>query len=524
MRIPVLSKSISQKNPSAKATGRLEKSEWIFLLSIIGIAAAVRFFGIAKESVWLDESYSWWDAHQSLKDLWSLVPKCDPHPPLYFVLLKYWIAALGDNVYVMRSLSLLINLLTTVVVFFAAREVHPRASWIAGILFALAPFQIYFAHEARPYALLCLGAAMILYSALRLTNLCAHSDVIKKSFKNAWWMLVLGSTIILWTNNTAILMLGALGLMFIILWLFNQNQRRLIKPVLIAGVVIAAIWAPYLPTLVQQAKGVSSDFWIQRPNFWIISEELSYMVGLNNHYFAWTMVAFMAMGLAIMVRYGAKRLAFIVGALAILPVLLSLAMSLVMTPIFISRALIGVTPAFILALAGGLAFVPKTRLRNVLIAGLITVHAAGIFIQLERPPHKEPWNQLTSQLLSEIQPTLSDTTVLVVANELALPLTYALKHAQTDLPVIRGLPADFPAPDLAARYPSGKCAPSVIGQDLSFINGLTEGRSKLVLITRKRNSYDPDNSVSAFLQSQHWQINKESFFNPGDLQVFYFSR
>lgn len=114
----------------------------------------MRFANVGVLPLWLDEGYSWWDAQQSLSDLWHLVPQCDPHPPLYAMLLKLWVSAFGDTTTGLRAMSAVAGVITTGFVMLAGRELGLRHALIAGLIFATAPFQVQFAQEARPYALL----------------------------------------------------------------------------------------------------------------------------------------------------------------------------------------------------------------------------------------------------------------------------------------------------------------------------------------------------------------------------------
>ena len=88
---------------------------------------------------------------------------------------------------------------------------------------------------------------------------------------------------------------------------------------------------------------------------------------------------------------------------------------------------------------------------------------------------------------------------------------------------LRGAPADFPAPSLNARYPSGKCAPSVRGQDLGALARATEGRSVVWFITRHNNVYDPDNRIVAFLRERGFAQVDMKRYMPGYLEVHRFA-
>jgi hypothetical protein len=111
--------------------------------------------------------------------------------------------------------------------------------------------------------------------------------------------------------------------------------------------------------------------------------------------------------------------------------------------------------------------------------------------------------------------------VLVAANELALPLSHAFEDIHMSVPM-QGAPANFPSPGLDARYPSGKCAPSVAGQDLSSIGRAVRGHSVVYFITRANNVYDPGNGIARFLQSMGMRQTGMTTYMPGYLEVHRF--
>ena len=78
----------------------------------------------------------------------------ESHPPLFYLLLHFWMSAFGYTVTVGRALSLLFSLTALVVLFFLARQVAGEtAAWIATLLCAMAPIQSQLAIQIRGYAL-----------------------------------------------------------------------------------------------------------------------------------------------------------------------------------------------------------------------------------------------------------------------------------------------------------------------------------------------------------------------------------
>lgn len=486
---------------------------------ILLVAAAMRFANVGVLPLWLDEGYSWWDAQQSLTDLWNLVPQCDPHPPLYAMLLKLWVDAFGDTTTALRTLSALAGVITTGFIMLAGRELGLRHALIAGLIFATAPFQVQFSQEARPYAMLAMASSMLCFAATRLLSPMRGTE---DRSTTAWIALVAGGALMLWFNNTASLLLAAFGIALLILMAADRGSRRLFKPMLVAALLIVLLWLPYLPTFIEQARGVSGDFWIQRPGWWQFRQELRWALGVHSDAALSVILAMWLIGLVLLARAGMWRAALVVGCLSALPLLLNFAVSRVSTPIYLARALIGIGPPFVLGLAGVFA-VRWYRAMPLLLAGLIGYQLWLALPMQGATDRKEPWNHVVQEIVDDVDAAGALTTevmVLTVPNEMVLPLGHALRAAQVELPM-RGIPGDYPQPGLTgARYPSGKCAPSVVGMDLEPTMEAIAGRKAVFLITRRNNSYDPRNTVLAELRMHGWTSVATHTFEPGAITVY----
>lgn len=486
---------------------------------ILLVAAAMRFANVGVLPLWLDEGYSWWDAQQSLSDLWSLVPQCDPHPPLYAMLLKLWVAAFGDTTAALRALSAVAGVIATGFVMLAGRELGLRHALIAGLIFATAPFQVQFAQEARPYAMLAMASSMVCFAATRLLSPMRGTE---DRSVGAWAALVVGGALMLWFNNTAALSLAAFGIAVLVLMAVDRNSRHLFKPMLIAALLILVLWLPYLPTFIEQARGVSGDFWIQRPGWWQFRQELRWALGVHSDMALAVVIGLWLVGLGLLARAGMWRAALVVGCLSALPVLLNFVVSHVATPIYLARALVGIGPPFVLGLAGVFA-VRWYRAMPLLLAALLGYQLWLTLPMQGATNRKEPWNRVVQQIVEDVDALgalTSEVTVLTVPNEMVLPLGHALRAAEVEVPM-RGIPGDYPQPGVAgARYPSGKCAPSVVGMDLAPSLQAIAGRKAIFVITRRNNSYDPKNEVLATLRANGWNSLESHTFEPGAITLY----
>ena len=503
------------------------------LLAILALATIVRWSVIDRDALWLDEGYSWWDAHQRLTALWTLVPTCDPHPPLYFALLHPWILLVGDGTVAMRTLSTLFGVATIAVVYAAGREldrVRGRSAdgfgigVFAALLFALTPFQVYFSIEARPYALLCFGAALLTLGCLRLVPAMRSGGSPPSAWNDRmtrprWVLLVAGALIVVWSNNTAVLVLGAVSTAFIAFWVLDRDSRRLTVPILVAGVVVALLWAPDWPLLIAQAREVTNDFWIPAPSFEGVAFELHNLIGLDVLRATWWVALTIVGGLMLIARRAGWRAALMVASLAVLPIVFNVAISFAVKPILISRALMGAAPALALALAASVVLLRNRTVRTAAAIVLVAVHAISLSRFLAADHIKEPWKPVVARL-AKVAPT---APILVVPNELVLPLSHEARMQRVDVRVI-GLPADYPAVDLPVRYPSGKCAPSVVAADLSKTIGDLRDERVVILLTRLNNTYDPAEAAPAAMRAAGFKLQGEDVYQPGDLRLMRFVR
>jgi hypothetical protein len=328
---------------------------------------------------------------------------------------------------------------------------------------------------------------------------------------------VLGTAVALWSNNTAVLFVGALAAFFVGWWIFDRAGRHTIRPIVGAGIVVALLWAPDLPLLFKQMREVSGDFWIPRPTWSGLNGELRFTVGLDAYDATWWIVVAMLGGVLMIGRRLSWRVAALLASLAILPVVLNVAISLLMSPILIARALITVTPAFTIALVAGAVLVRSPRLRTVLVVAILAAHGAAATKFFMTSHMKEPWQPIVARLAVLAE----DATVLVVPNELVLPLGHEAQVEGVALH-IHGIPADYPALGLPVRYPSGKCAPTAAKVDPGVVLAALDGRTTAILLTRRNNLYDRDEDVPAALRTLGFALASDEIYQPGDLRILRF--
>lgn len=153
--------------PNIARQGTFLPHEWYTLLPVVLIGVFLRFFRLGGHSIFLDESFSWYlSTHYSVPDI-ILFSLQDGHPPLYYILLRGALAVVPSTEAGMRALSAGCSSASLIImVVFVARWWNVRAATCAGWLLAFSSFDIYYAQEARMYALFAflwlLGAILLI--------------------------------------------------------------------------------------------------------------------------------------------------------------------------------------------------------------------------------------------------------------------------------------------------------------------------------------------------------------------------
>jgi mannosyltransferase len=144
----------------------------IVAMALIVLAAfALRVYRLDAQSVWYDEGWSWHLARLPL-DQMVRETAADRSPVLYYALLHGWIELAGQSEFAMRFLSVCADVGAVALVIAMARSLS-RRRWgaiVAGMVYTLCPFALWYAQETRMYALvaaLCLGSSYWLWRWLR---------------------------------------------------------------------------------------------------------------------------------------------------------------------------------------------------------------------------------------------------------------------------------------------------------------------------------------------------------------------
>jgi 4-amino-4-deoxy-L-arabinose transferase-like glycosyltransferase len=227
-----------------------------FALAIVLILALlVRFYAISVPAIWNDEAYSLLLARETPERIWALTAR-DVHPPLYYMLLHYWVSVWGDSALSARALSALADLGTLLLCIKLMSLISTRrATWIAALLLALLPISVRYSQEVRMYSLL--GCWLM---AATVALVCWARVAEQGRFAVIYVLLMSAA---FYTHYFA-------GLCVLVHWLFwwlSRNNRPgmaiTLGQWLLANLTIVVLYLPWVPHLIAQLANTTGLGWIK---------------------------------------------------------------------------------------------------------------------------------------------------------------------------------------------------------------------------------------------------------------------
>lgn len=163
-----------ERKEASRSLFREKTPAWInerrVVVAVIACAALLAWIHLRTSSIWYDEAITLLTVSGHAQVDWQLGLKQfeptvnlgkiladlrnqDVHPPLYFWALATWRVVFGPSLEVARSFSAVFIIATLVLLFRVARQVGVRPAWFPVAIYAASSAGIWYAYDARPYAM-----------------------------------------------------------------------------------------------------------------------------------------------------------------------------------------------------------------------------------------------------------------------------------------------------------------------------------------------------------------------------------
>lgn len=308
----------------------------VTLFSALGALATgliIRFTQVNPKGFWLDEIWSMIHSAPGLplREVVSNAAK-DSHPPLFDIVLHYWLTAFGTSETTTKILPLLFALLSIFVTWFAAFKITGSKSkaYVALGLVSLNFFHLHYSTEIRFYSLMYLLSAVTL---LQFWNIINHNLL-----KNYVWFTVSG-ILLLYTHYYGAILLAVYGIIALVLVSVKQISWKNFGKFTIACVLAVLAFSPWLPYMFAKSDTPS---WIEVPTAGAFFKFMYDYTGKNPLELALYLFALIA---GIRCFKTDKKLAITTYGVVLLTFIIPFVLSVTATPILHNRYLIITLPA-----------------------------------------------------------------------------------------------------------------------------------------------------------------------------------
>jgi mannosyltransferase len=259
------------------------------VLVLLAGSIVLRF--VTTSPLWLDEALTVDIARLPVHAIFGALRR-DGAPPLFYLLLHFWMRLFGTSDVAVRALSGCFSVATLPLVWIAGRRLGGRAVGLATlVLVATSPFAVRYATETRMYALvmfLVAAGAVVLMRVLRHpgpVNLVLLALCTGALLYSHYWSLYLVATAVLWLGWRS--------------WRGVPAGRGPARRALAAVIVGGLTFIPWLPTFVFQARHTGTP-WAEPADFAaMVNAVTSFAGGANNQGRALALIYFALAGLGI---------------------------------------------------------------------------------------------------------------------------------------------------------------------------------------------------------------------------------
>jgi uncharacterized membrane protein len=266
---------------------KLNRRELILLL-IASLALFLRIYHIAEESIWLDEGIS---IHFANLDLFDILEKGtqESHPPLYYIILHYWINMFGDSEFSTRFLSTLFGLFSILMIYKVASHIFDRdVGILSSLVLALSVFHIHYSQEVRNYALVALLTLFSFYFFIKL---------FEKNTPRATIGYIISSTLLIYTHVVSgPLVIVAQDIYLFTLLLFSTQIPKVdLKRWLFPQVIVFALFTPWLWILISQMSVMGKLIsWIPTPSISTVKDSITQYAGSQKLLLVFLLLSFLS--------------------------------------------------------------------------------------------------------------------------------------------------------------------------------------------------------------------------------------
>ena len=378
-----------------------ERTRFWLLAGLIGLAFALRVYGLDFQSLWRDEVDVIRFAAFPLSRLARLFVAPGQNGPLFYLAVRPWLELAGRSEFALRFFSAAFGTLAVPLIYRLGRRLFPTlpsVPLVAAFLATTSPYLVWYGQEGKMYTFV---VVLILLSMER------YLAALELGGWHRWLLYVVSTSVAFYVHFIAALVIPAQVLIFLF-WSSGARKVRW-KPWLAS---MAVLVVPYLPFLRWQMPLLldsgSSGYDFVPLHKMLYSLLTSYSLGVVQRSTIWSVALFVGalLASALLLKGQRSRLASLAVLVSwlLVPVLAFFLITLI-RPMYTARYLIFVLPAYLLLLAAGVVAIARQSrlLASFLLVAVLAANGLGFWLQA-REPIKTDFRAATSYLVGRMAP------------------------------------------------------------------------------------------------------------------------
>jgi len=386
-------------NQLSKATNE----KYIFPVLLLLINFIIRVLYLNAGDISGDEPFTIFYSQVDFETFFNML-KTENNPPLFFLLIHFWIKLFGISTISTRFLPLIFSTLTVLYVYKIGMKFFSiRVAVISSLLFTFSNFHIFFAHETRVYSLFALLTTVSMYSFLSLIR--------DKSDRKHFIILVLANTLLIYSHffGFFVLLIQSISVLSI-----KEIRSNIFKKYVLILFITSLLFLPYIKLLLIRYSSSAKGTWIPPPNLESLYNTLWKFSNAPVNTVIFLLILLIALISFILKR---KKIADIPSVYSkviliwfLVPFLLIFFISLI-TPVFLDRYLIFISIGYYLTIAVEINYLGKPEWL------FYSISALSIFIMIITCNPKNGSSRNTKELVNTISHLKSKNTVVYLCPE-----------------------------------------------------------------------------------------------------------
>jgi mannosyltransferase len=481
----------------------------IIALTAIGLAVRLRGLVVPTRSLWIDEVFSIWLAKLPPRQAIQAIAAIDQHPPLYALLLHFWLLPRADPWWARLS-SVLLGTATIPTAALLGRATGGwRLGVIAACLVTFSPELVRYSQEVRMYAMVVLLVFLATFFLVK---------AIEQASRRYWLGFGVTTLLLIYTHNVTLFLLPAQAAF--VFW-EARREPAILRSYLVTMTGVGLLWLPWLPILSHQASGVIQRFWTSAPSPGFVGTTIldflnafppptANVAGLGiplGSLGLWLLLPLSGFVVAGLLR-GPRQYRLLFFASFALPLAIDLGLSL-WRPIFEERVLLYTTVGAIMLIASAIAAARSLPVNLLLLAPVLWLNVVSLN-NYDVSFRKELWETSAEFVAGHAQ---SGDLILFNATWTQLPFDYYYRRVHGPPLVEHGLPVDL--------FDRGVLEPPMLPSDVPTVARLTAGKQHVWVLLSHDWYNDPQHLIRPAMRAL---FRHETVYTFDNILVIYYRR